>query len=167
MSSRLYTQLAYGFADEGLKTGEAPVNFDGNANCAILKKLSVSHFAACEMCGGDVGQGVRIVRRRDWTGGRFHGSVDRIGACDTRHLGGLCGPELRNGIGCSRRPGRNAGLKARSVTVAGSRLSRKLKADAKQIGLRDHPIEPERARRGPRVNAPTSQQRARRGLHSG
>jgi hypothetical protein len=41
------------------------VGFDGNANCAILKKLSVTYFCACEMCGGEVGQGVRIVSCRE------------------------------------------------------------------------------------------------------
>jgi len=59
-----------------------------------------------------------------------------------------------------RGPCTDAGLKARSVTVAGSRLSREVEADAKQIKLRDHPIEPKAGSPGvPRAESETIRDR--------
>ena len=53
---------------------------------------------------------------------------DRIGACDTFHLGRLCGPELRNGAGFFFAPVRAAGVLARLAKRGRSQDSKGMRA---------------------------------------
>lgn len=105
------------------------LSFDGWENCVILKKLSITRLSACwfgveEWREGGADREEPEVRFSEQDSRPLE--LDRIGSATLATLAGYADRNFETESAVPWSLGGMRGLKARSVTVAGSRLSREV-----------------------------------------